>query len=235
MKKLTISLICLTAGAVIYVTHGVSAREHHLTSISHENHQVSLDYLNWLGPQSNMKPLKISRDIHSVGEAVSINRYDEERRKLFNFSGAWLQQQWIEGGLAIYNGLPGIPSEWRDAFLKAEKKAQRDHVGYWASTGILSAKQPHDISTSGSFEIVEGTVKSVGKSRGWIYLNFGSSWKTDFTAAIPPQSKAIFKSKGWKFDKLENISVRVRGYVRKYNGPFMELYFPEQIELSNEK
>jgi len=67
--------------------------------------------------------------------------------------------------------------------------------------------------------------------RGITYINFGDDWKRDFTVAISSKYKVNFKGLDWKFLSLENKWIRIRGQLRTYNGPYMELYFPEQIEF----
>ncbi|MBE7636543.1 hypothetical protein GUA87_06770 [Sneathiella sp. P13V-1] len=230
MKKRVIKRIAVTLGAVICITQSPLRAEPRFASLEVGDRQVTLDYLHWF----KALPDHMLRDVKAGNVSVSTNRYGGEYRKLLDGEGNWLQRSWIAQGYAIYNGMAGINTEWRISFLEAERQAQKQKLGYWASHTVRRATNSNRINVNGSFQVIEGVVQSVGKSKGWIYLNFGSNWRTDFTAAIPPKNKAIFKSKGWKLAELENISVRVRGYVRKYNGPFMELYFPEQIELSNE-
>jgi len=59
--------------------------------------------------------------------------------------------------------------------------------------------------------------------RGRVYLNFGDDYKSDFTATIPPDASSTFRRS--KFDPLalEGKVIRVRGYLRDYNGPVIDL------------
>jgi Staphylococcal nuclease homologue len=158
------------------------------------------------------------------------NRYGDRLGRLITADDQWLAEYWVRQGRAVYNGLP-YPKEWRDILLKAEHQARKAQLGYWQKYKILDANNPPEISKQGHFKIFEGQVREARAHRGTIYLNFGSDWRSDFTAAVSPQNKRIFKKKGWKLADLSNKWIRIRGFIRSYNGPYMELTNPEQLEL----
>ena len=62
---------------------------------------------------------------------------------------------------------------------------------------------------------------------GWIYLNFGADYRIDFTAGAPPESSAAFDESAML--ALPGASVRVRGEIEAYNGPFVRLVAPAQV------
>ena len=67
--------------------------------------------------------------------------------------------------------------------------------------------------------------------RGRGYLNFGTDWKTDFTVVVPPDAVRLFRREGVDIPSFQGRTVRVRGWLRWYNGPQMEVTHPEQIEV----
>ncbi len=83
-----------------------------------------------------------------------------------------------------------------------------------------------------TFQIVEGRVEAIAEVRGAVYLNFGSDWRDDFTAGVVRGRKAA-KVANPAFDAsaLKGKRVRVRGWIERRNGPFIEIVHPGQIEV----
>ncbi len=86
-----------------------------------------------------------------------------------------------------------------------------------------------------SFQLVEGRVATAANVRGRVYLNFGEDWKTDFTVLAPSSVRRMFEKKGIDLALLGGSVVRVRGWVKSWNGPMIELTHPEQLEILIEK
>jgi len=53
---------------------------------------------------------------------------------------------------------------------------------------------------------------------------------TDFTAMIPPDAVRMFRKEGVDPASFAGRSVRIRGWLRWYDGPQIEVTHPEQIE-----
>ncbi len=66
------------------------------------------------------------------------------------------------------------------------------------------------------------------------YLNFGADWRSDFTVSLAPKVRKLFEAEG--IDPLSSRGklVRVRGWLKSYNGPLIEATHPEQIEVIEE-
>ena len=118
--------------------------------------------------------------------------------------------------------------------LAVEQEARAARRGMWAdATYAVRPTDPGKLERDvGTFQIVEGRVVSVAKIRGQVYLNFGDDFKTDVTAVIPPDVVPMFTKA--KLDPLtfKDKTVRVRGYVRSYNGPSLDITHPEQVEVT---
>jgi micrococcal nuclease len=82
-----------------------------------------------------------------------------------------------------------------------------------------------------SYQLVEGTVASVGQGGGRIYLNFAKDWRSDFTISVERKDAAVFTTAAIDLKDLTGKRVRVRGWVEWRNGPMIEATHPEQIEI----
>src|SRR3546814_7601690 len=83
----------------------------------------------------------------------------------------------------------------------------------------------------GGFELVEGRVHAVGRGGGKVYLNFAADWRQDFTATLGRPAQKLFAEQGLDLDGLAGKRLRVRGWLKSYNGPMIEVTHPEQIEV----
>ncbi len=93
--------------------------------------------------------------------------------------------------------------------------------------GVLAANpKPH----LGRFGIVEGRVVSVADRSGWTFINFGSDWRMDFTIAIAAGDRKEVRAEGLDAAALTGSRIRVRGWIRDWNGPLIEVDHAGQIE-----
>ena len=67
--------------------------------------------------------------------------------------------------------------------------------------------------------------------RGRAYLNFGPDWRSDFTVSAASAARRLFERDGHDLIALEGRIIRVRGWIKWWNGPMIELTHPEQIEV----
>lgn len=144
----------------------------------------------------------------------------------------WLQGQLIEEGLVRVHTRKFSP-EIAEQMYQLEHIARLSQIGLWAPTN-KSILQAHTITADDvGFQIVEGIIVKVSKVRDYIYLNFGNNWKNDFTIAIPSRLAKDFSRSGISLSNLGQKHVRVRGWVRSYNGPYVEISHTEQLEIDN--
>jgi endonuclease YncB( thermonuclease family) len=160
------------------------------------------------------------------------NRYGDLFGKIVLSDGSWLQERLIAEGYGIWSGAPGYPTELRERLVRAEQGAFLENLGIWRKFKIINANQPERQYWDGQFIIAKGIVREVYRGASATYLNFGEDWKKDFTVAIPSRSRRKFEQGGWTIDDLRNRSITVRGLVRFYNGPYLEIDFPEQLEIN---
>ena len=144
--------------------------------------------------------------------------------------GQLLQSLLLEKGLAF-----AYPTQSHfiiaDMLYKAEAKAQDDKLGFWTDDRwhVLTPDTAEGVENG--FAIIEGTVKKVASRNNVIYLNFGDHWKDDMTVAAASDLRRDFSKAGISIMQLAGQKIRARGWIREYNGPFIEIFHPSQIEV----
>ena len=145
-------------------------------------------------------------------------------------------EQWVNGAL-LANGLarvytaPNAP-EMVDQMYKIEQEARAKKIGIWEEGGRYVILTPDNLEEDmGALVLVEGTVQKTASVKNNVYLNFGQNWKTDFTIMITPALRKKFAHEGVDILGLAGQPVRVRGYLREYNGPLIELEDTVHLEI----
>ena len=145
----------------------------------------------------------------------------------------WLQEELVAGGFARVYVLPDL-SACIGPLLAAESEAREARRGLWRSFAyrVRDAHDPKGLSSARhTYQLVEGTVRSLGEGRTRIYINFDKDWRSDFTVAFDRKSLARFEAAGLDLAGLPGKRVRVRGWVEWENGPMISVSSPEQIEV----
>jgi len=149
--------------------------------------------------------------------------------------GRWLQGELLAAGLARVATAPEQRAHAAD-MLRIEAAARAAGRGLWRHQRFRVLDVDEAGQFIGGFQLVEGTVLAVGRARGRIYLNFGSDWRTDFTVVVDQRSldQLAGRADGERRavgERLVGQRVRVRGWIKSFNGPLIEANHPEQIEL----
>ena len=142
--------------------------------------------------------------------------------------GTWIQGAMLKRGMARVYSFPDNRARVAD-MLELEARARAQGRGIWG-LDLYAVMAPSDTARAiGTFQVVEGRVVDAAKVKGRTYLNFGPDWRTDFTVTIPPGTAKMFRI----LDPLalEGRRIRVRGWLKSYNGPSIEATHPEQIEV----
>lgn len=146
----------------------------------------------------------------------------------------WLQAELLRGGHARAFGL-AQDFLCADALLEHERVAEIARKGLWAHT----AYQPRPayrtrelIRLRSTLQIVTGRVRKITVTRNAIYLEFGRDWRQDFTAGVRTGRASAWTTEQQKWLKsLERQHVRVRGFIERRNGPYIEIGHPSEIEV----
>ena len=80
----------------------------------------------------------------------------------------------------------------------------------------------------GERQLIEGRVRRVSDNDRYVYLNFGSDWRTDFTIRL---DRKMIDTAGFDISRLAGTRLRARGVLQESRGPLMDIMHLQQIEL----
>lgn len=170
-----------------------------------------------------------------AGLAIGGAALDRHGRTLahLHVDGTWLQGALLARGLArvySFSDNRALAAE----MLALEAAAREAGRGIWADPWyrVLPAAElaADPARWRDSFQIVEGEVVDVAVVRNRAYLNFGDDWRSDFTVVLDPAALKLFAAAGRPLESLEGRRIRVRGWIKSFNGPMIDATHPEQIE-----
>ena len=142
---------------------------------------------------------------------------------------------WVQGLLLSHGLARAFPShhnpEMSAQLYLWEAHGRQFNAGLWAKDyhPILTIEETHN--NLNQHHVVEGIVQSVASVRNNVYLNFGADWKKDFTIMIPSAIRKALSKDNIDLRNLQNQPIRVRGWLRSYNGPFLELHHKSHLEI----
>ncbi|MGB0719842.1 MAG: thermonuclease family protein [Bdellovibrionales bacterium] len=143
---------------------------------------------------------------------------------------AWAQGVLVSLGLAIAQPSKRNP-EMAEQLYTLEDAARTEKLGIWSDTAMHVLTPDETDNRIGDFAIVEGRVESVTLKQNRIYINFGKDWRSDFTVTIAPEDKRDFSKAGIDPLSWGGKTVRVRGFLQRYNGPMIEVTHPAFFEF----
>ena len=167
------------------------------------------------------------------------DRHDRFLAQLFVLRDAeriWVQGHMIRRGFAQAYSFKGHRACAR-ALQQFEHQARAARAGLWrwGKFAIILADNISALSKRrGGFQLVEGKVHSVGQTRQWTFLNFGADWRSDFTVAVRAGDRARFRGSDVPLDQLAGKTLRMRGWIERWNGPVIKATHPEQITIVEE-
>lgn len=195
-----------------------------------------------LGPGDfSLTAMRILRDM-LTGEMVEVYQTAHKTRGRLNRMGhqiAHLKRKrddvWVQGAL-LSLGLARVQTSARNYHMAPEMYAlegiaRQAERGIWRDKTMRPIAHDETPAVIDTYQLVEGTVQSVAENNRRIYLNFGKNWRTDFTVSIAPEERRNFSKRGVDPKQWNHHRVRVRGWVESYNGPFIEIDHPEQLEI----
>lgn len=147
--------------------------------------------------------------------------------------GRSLQKALLEAGLALVQPLPGADDAVLARLLAAEASAERGGRGLWQTPGQITVASAVETAREalGRFVLLEGRVLQASEQQRYLYLNFGTDWRTDTTARIDKDALRAMQQAGFDPSVLEGRRVRLRGTLFAANGPMIELWTHQGIEI----
>lgn len=160
---------------------------------------------------------------------------DRHRRLLAHLedaeTGQWIQGALLAQGMARVYTFKDNRSAVPD-MLALERAARTGRQGIWGLR-YYAVRTPESVGRDiGSFQIVEGVVHAVAQRKSTIFVNFAADWRTDFTIVLRSADAKTFAGAGLSLPDLAGKRIRVRGWVKSWNGPAIEATHPEQIETA---
>lgn len=177
-----------------------------------------------------LETLTLGRQITLSYGGQRLDRYGRALAHLHRDDGLWIQERLLHMGLArVYSFRDNramVPE-----MLAAEQTARAAKLGIWGHQWYRIWQQENLRAGVEGFQLIEGIVLNSALVRGRIYLNFGQDWRQDFTITVQPRDRRLFDRAGFDYQGLAGHRVRVRGWLKHYNGPSIEASHPEQIEI----
>lgn len=142
---------------------------------------------------------------------------------------------WVNGMMAEKGVARVFPTstnaELTEDLFALEDKAIQNRTGLWAD-GAAPLLTPESAEQAlGRVGVVQGRVQGAATVRNNLYLNFGANWKTDFTVMVPPALRKKLARAGIDPMSLKDQTIRARGFIRSYNGPFLELAHESHLQI----
>jgi endonuclease YncB( thermonuclease family) len=158
-----------------------------------------------------------------------LDRHGRLRAQLHG--AGWVQGEFVRQGLALVAPAPDVPDAVLTALLAIEREAREDRRGLWAEGAQGPWPAARVAVPVGAYVLVQGRVQDVARVQDFVYLNFGSDWRRDFTLRAPAGLARRLAREGLDLEGLEGRNLLVRGPVFETNGPMIELVHPAQIEV----
>jgi micrococcal nuclease len=174
--------------------------------------------------------LILKRDVALGFGGRDHDRYGRLLAHLFREpDGLWVQGEMLSRGLARVYTFADNRALAHDLFAH-ENEARQARRGIWALDYYAILTPENAGRALDQYALIEGRVVRAAEAHGSAYLNFGSDWKTDFTAVIRSAGLRVFAKEGIDVAAYQGRRIRVRGWVESWNGPMIEITHPEQIE-----
>jgi hypothetical protein len=171
---------------------------------------------------------------------VLIDRKDRYERLLIHLEHKKygdMTEHILQQGLGLYFDINSRlkPNQFT-RYRLAELYAKHNKIGFWADGRLQQQSSNQYQGRLDGIGLVAGKIthaKMVGRS---LRLNFGENWRQDFTIMLKPSAlkHPDFKSMKSNIDFPANLIgkiIEARGWIRRYNGPYMEIISRHHIEL----
>jgi len=158
------------------------------------------------------------------------DRYNRLLAHLYDSRGRWIQGKLLRGGMTRAYSFADNRAVVAQ-MLALERDARAARRGIWRDP-FYRVRAARDAARDiGGFQLVEGRVLAVARRTKRTYINFGADWRSNFTVVVAARARRLFRAAGLDLTRLEGRRIRVRGWVKSYNGPMIEATHPEQIEI----
>lgn len=177
-----------------------------------------------------LENLALDRDLELRYGGRRIDRHGRILAHLYRKDGLWIQGEMLRLGFARIYTFSDNRALAKEMYA-LEREARAAQRGIWGHAYYAVRTVGQAAAYIDTFQLVEGRVLAVAQVKGRTYLNFGPDWRTDFTVAISARAAKTFREAGIDLAAMKDKQVRVRGWLKRENGPMIEATHPEQIEF----
>jgi micrococcal nuclease len=177
-----------------------------------------------------LRKLSLDKKVQLSYGGRRMDRHGRLLAHLHLLDGTWLQGRLLADGMARVYSFPDNRAVVTEMLAK-EKIARARKKGIWQNPFYRIRRQDELAQFKNSFQLVEAKILDVAKVRKRIFINFGPNWRTDFTVSLNARAVRLFKKAAFDVSRLKGKRVRVRGWIKSFNGPMINATHPEQIEV----
>jgi len=159
-----------------------------------------------------------------------LDRYGRTLAHLFTNDNIWVQGEMLKNGMARVYSFADNRSIVEE-MLEEEYQARLQNRGIWELEYYKIKPQEESGKYTNSFQVISGRIRDVAEVRNNTYLNFGDDYRNDFTIVIPNRVKKMFQERDINLTNLKDKNIFVRGWLKYYNGPSIDLSHPEQLVI----
>ncbi len=191
------------------------------------------DFKEWpLGYEAKeaLSELALNKDVSLYYGGREMDRYGRLLAHLFLDNGTWVQGEMLKMGMARVYSFADNRSIVQE-MLDVENQARESMRGIWDLNFYKIKRQEDSGKHTNSFQLVSGRILEVATVRSNTYLNFGEDYKTDFTIVVPGKVRRMFDKKDINLSDFEGKNIIVRGWLKYYNGPSIDITHPEQLVI----
>ena len=120
---------------------------------------------------------------------------------------------------------PGNPKMFDLSIFDFEMSARTRNAGLWSLPEVRILDVQNTDHTHDGFQIRSGKLRRFKQIGPRVHLEFSDNWKQDFTAAIAKELYPNYR----EFSSTH--TVEIRGWVRQWHGPYMEITNPAAIRF----
>ncbi len=178
-----------------------------------------------------LERLTLNRTVRLSYGGARMDRHGRRLAHLHDLEpGTWIQGAMLSAGMARVYSFSDNRSCVAE-MLALEGQARNADAGIWSHPFYAVRDHGQAGDHLNTFQLVEGTVLDAARVRGRVYLNFGADWRQDFTITMESGARRLYRQAGLDPLDLKGRALRVRGWLRNFNGPLIETTHPEQIEF----
>ena len=191
------------------------------------------DFNEWpLGYEAKtaLSDIVLNKEVMLYYGGRKMDRYGRALAHLFLNDGTWVQGEMLKNGMARVYSFDDNRAIVRE-MLAEENEANEKSIGIWGLNFYKIKPQENSGRFTNSFQLISGKIVDVATVRSNTYLNFGEDYKTDFTIVVSGRVKKMFEKMDINLANLKDKNIIVRGWLKYYNGPSIDLTHPEQLVI----